>query len=311
MNQSIQSCCPICKSFEQEFFIATKALMHAPNQEAYKFNKCLTCDTVFLSNPVDEKVLDNYYTKHYLPYRGADAWGKFKAFVEDSQRALDKKRVRLVTQTIKQKQEPTRILDVGCGKPSFLNLVQKNLNAECIGIDFSDNGWTNLAFENLTLIKTSLADFKPSDNFDIVTMWHYLEHDYHLHATIEKVNSCLKSGGILIVEVPDYQSLTAKLQKQHWQGWHSPRHLTLFSKKGFEVLFPKEKWRITQHKRHGTLDAFTLWWLGKMEQKRIDWSKPMEKEFWPLVFLKMISFPLFLFEKIIPLGIQFIVIEKK
>ena len=311
MNQSTQSCCPICKSFEHKLFIATNALMHAPNLEVYKFNKCLNCATVFLSNPIDEKALVQHYIVHYLPHRGAEARGKFSAFVEDSQRALDKKRVRLVAQTIKQKQEPTRILDVGCGKPSFLNMVQKNLNAECIGIDFSDNGWTNLDFENLTLNKTSLADFKPSHNFDIVTMWHYLEHDYHLHHTIEKVHSCLKPGGKLIVEVPDYQSLTARLQKQYWQGWHSPRHLTLFSKKGFESLFPKEKWRIIQHKRYGTLDAFTLWWLGKMEQKRIDWSKPMEKEFWPLIFLKIISFPVFLFEKIIPLGIQLIVIEKK
>jgi len=48
-----------------------------------------------------------------------------------------------------------------------------------------------------------------------------------------------------------------------------------------------------------------------MEKKQINWSHSMEKEFWPLVFLKVISFPFFLFEKIFPMGIQLLIIEKK
>ena len=65
------------------------------------------------------------------------------------------------------------------------------------------------------------------------------------------------------------------------------------------------------HYNYGTLDSFTLWWLGKMEQKKINWSISMEKEFWPLVILKAVSFPVFLFEKLLPMGIQLVVIEKK
>lgn len=69
--------CPVCKSANHEYFITTKAMMHAPNSERYVFHKCLSCESVFLTNPVSEASLGFYYTDNYLPYRGAKAWGKY------------------------------------------------------------------------------------------------------------------------------------------------------------------------------------------------------------------------------------------
>jgi len=302
--------CSVCKSANHKHYISTNALMHKRNNEQYDFNLCANCQAVFLTNRVNESLLENYYTDSYLPYKGAAAWGKYSAFVEKSQRQLDSKRVKIVANTVKNK-KGFQILDVGCGNPTFLNLVHQKLDAKCTGIDFSDNGWQNILFNNIELIKTSIEDFEPTIFYDVITLWHYLEHDYNMQETVKKLHKCLNKGGKLIIEVPDYMSISAKFQKKSWQGWHSPRHLTLFSKQSFVVLFTPDKWKILKHLRHGTLDAFTLWWLGKMEKKQINWSHSMEKEFWPLVFLKVISFPFFLFEKIFPMGIQLLIIEKK
>jgi len=310
MKQQNHINCPLCNSANHVHFISTNAMMHKPNEERYNFNKCKNCESVFLKNPVKEENLEYYYTENYLPYRGSEAWGKFQSFVERNQNKLDKKRTNFVSRLVKNK-ESIRILDVGCGNPSFLNVVQQKLNADCTGIDFSDEGWKNENYILLDLIKSPFEDFQPNELFDVITLWHYLEHDYNIHLTAAKLYDSLKPGGKLIIEVPDYKSLTAKRQKEFWQGWHSPRHLTLFSRKGFRTLFSKDKWEIRKHLRYGTLEAFTLWWLGKMEEKQINWSKSMEKEFWPLVFLKVVSFPIFLFEKVFPMGIQLLVIEKK
>jgi hypothetical protein len=57
---------------------------------------------------------------------------------------------------------------------------------------------------------------------------------------------------------------------------------------------------ITKHLRYGTLDAFTLWWLGRME-KGIDWSGNMSNHFLMLVLLKVVTSPIFVFEKLFPL----------
>jgi len=285
-------------------------MMHRPNSERYIFNKCSDCASVFLTNSVDEADLNEYYSEDYLPYKGAAAWGKFSAFVEGSQRKLDLRRVEFA-KNVTHGAQNLSILDIGCGHPSFLDLFQQRTNARCTGIDFSDNGWKNDSFDHLELIKTTLADFKPAQLFDVITLWHYLEHDYHLHDTVEKLYACLKPGGKLIIEVPNYKSISARHQKQFWQGWHSPRHLTLFSGKGFRTLFEKDKWTIVKHLKYGTLDAFTLWWLGRMERKQINWSDSMEKEFWPLVYLKVVSAPFFVFEKVFSMGLQMVVIEKK
>ncbi len=302
--------CSVCNSENHSFYEETKALMHKPNDERYRFHRCNDCHTVFLTNPVAESRLEDYYTEHYLPYRGSAPWGRFSSFVDGSQARLDRRRVDVVARTAKTISAPINLLDVGCGNPSFLLAVKQTLNAHCTGVDFSDKGWADEAYRDLNLIQTPFESFETEQRFDVITLWHYLEHDYNLSKTADQLYNLLKPGGKLVVEVPDYQSASARLQKANWQGWHSPRHMTLFSKKGFQILFPQSKWTIRKRLRYGTLDAFTLWWLGVMEKKGVNWTGSMEDEFWPLVGLKVATFPLFLFERLVPMGVQLLVIEK-
>lgn len=303
--------CPICKTTESTYYISTNALMHEPNNEVYVFNICNYCEAVFLTNPVPHEKLDHYYTDNYLPYRGPASWGKYSSFVANSQKKLDLNRVNFVKKQLKKNDNQLNVLDVGCGNPSFLELLQQNAKVDCTGIDFSDSGWKEKIYPKLTLKKVAIEDFVPAKQFDVITLWHYLEHDYNPSQTIEKLSACLKKGGKLIIEVPDYKSLTARIQKSHWQGWHSPRHISLATKKSFDFLFQTDKWEIKKHLRYGTLDAFTLWWLGDMQEKGVDLTGSMSSHFWMLVFLKVVTAPLFAFEKLFPMGIQIVVVEKK
>lgn len=303
--------CPICKKNESSFYRSTNALMHEPNQEHYIFNICSNCEAVFLINPVSNENLAQYYTENYLPYKGPSAWGKYGSFVINSQKNLDLRRVNFVKKYLKKNDPNLCVLDVGCGNPSFLDSLQQKSKANCTGIDFSDSGWKSRTYPNLELKKVAIEDFNSTKLFDVITLWHYLEHDYNLHQTIEKLYNCLKPGGKIIIEIPDYKSISAKIQKSHWQGWHSPRHISLLTKKSFSLLFQKDKWQISKHLRYGTLDAFTLWWLGRMEKKGVDWSGTMSNHFWMLVFLKVVTAHVFAFEKLFPMGVQILVVEKK
>lgn len=134
--------------------------------------------------------------------------------------------------------------------PSFLEILEQKSKAKCIGIDFSDSGWKDKNFPNLELKKVAIEDYVSDKQFDVITLWHYLEHDYNPSQTIEKLYNCLKYGGKLIIEVPDYNSISAKIQKSNWQGWHSPRHISLPTKKSFDLLFQKDKWEIKKHLRY-------------------------------------------------------------
>ena len=304
--------CPICKKTESNYYSSTNALMHEPNNEVYIFNVCNNCEAVFLTNPVTSERLERYYTDNYLPYRGPAAWGKYSSFVANSQKKTDSNRVNFVKKYLKKNNANNlNVLDVGCGNPSFLELLQQNSKVNCTGIDFSDSGWKGKNYPNIELKKVSIEDYMTDKQFDVITLWHYLEHDYNPIQTIETLYNCLKHGGKLIIEVPDYKSISAKIQKSYWQGWHSPRHISLVTKKSFALLFKKDKWEITKHLRYGTLDAFTLWWLGRMQKKGVDWSGNMSNHFWTLVLLKVVTSPIFAFEKLFPMGIQIVVVEKK
>jgi ubiquinone/menaquinone biosynthesis C-methylase UbiE len=304
--------CPICKKTGSNYYSSTNALMHEPNNEVYIFNVCNNCESVFLTNPVTPERLEHYYTENYLPYRGPAAWGKYSSFVANSQKKKDSNRVNFVKKYLKKNNANyLNVLDVGCGNPSFLELLQQSSKVNCTGIDFSDSGWKGKNYPNIELKKVAIEDYITDKQFDVITLWHYLEHDYNPSQTIETLYHCLKQGGKLIIEVPDYKSISAKIQKSYWQGWHSPRHISLLTKKSFGLLFQKDKWEITKHLRYGTLDSFTLWWLSRMQKKGIDWSGNMSNHFWTLVLLKVVTSPIFAFEKLFPMGIQIVVVEKK
>ena len=169
--------CPICNSTSMSSFIQTKAQMHSDN-ELFNFDQCSECQLVFLNPRVSPYDLKKYYTSHYLPYRGSKAWGKFEKLVENSQQKLDLRRVKR-TKATHNISPDSLILDVGCGKPSFLKACQQELSCRTLGIDFSDEGWKgeDAHFSGIDLRVAEVKDLKNVQP-DVITMWHYLEHDY-------------------------------------------------------------------------------------------------------------------------------------
>jgi len=306
----VNSTCSICGSNETSLFIETNAMMHTYNKETYFFFTCNNCDSKFLANPVDEEQLSKYYTQNYLPYRGSHAWGKFSKFVEWDDTKLNKSRKNTVLSYL-TKTRDIQLLDVGCGKPDFLFEITKEKHINGVGVDFVAADWDNPKFSHLSLLECDWKNVEFKNKFDVISAWHYLEHDYQLSKTVNRFHELLISGGIIIIEVPMFEGILQKIQRKFWQGWHSPRHLSLFSKKSWSILFPAEDWNILSYKSYGTLSAFTLWWLGYRERRNTDWANSMEPYFWSLVILKIILSPVFLFEKLLPFGIQTVVIQKK
>ena len=64
--------------------------------------------------------------------------------------------------------------------------------------------------------------------FDLITMWHFLEHDYDPIRTLKLSESLLTKEGRLIIEVPRLDSLTFKLFRNRWPGVQAPQHTVLF-----------------------------------------------------------------------------------
>ena len=300
--------CLACNSSNFAAFEQTIAMMHQNSPTKYNFDRCKDCGLVFLNPRMDETELGQFYTASYLPYRVEEAWGKYASFVKKDQEQIDKARVqRLIKHSRLSAQ--SRILDIGCGKPTFLSSLRKSTEANLIGLDFSDEGWKNDtdSYRNIDLRTGEIADLSNEKPMDIITMWHYLEHDYQPQQHLKQLLNYSHADTRLIIEVPNFNSYTRKKFGKHWSGYHTPRHTALYSPQNIELMLKNSGWKVDEILTYGTLNPYTLHWMSRMEQKRIDWSTSMEPRFIGYVIGMVLNAPIYLLQKYFSMGFMTII----
>jgi 2-polyprenyl-3-methyl-5-hydroxy-6-metoxy-1,4-benzoquinol methylase len=137
--------------------------------------------------------------------------------------------------------EDKNILDIGAGTGDFLKIcadhnwkvmgVEPNTGAREIALGKSKEG---LFFDSVESLKKEDGVFL---GFDVITMWHVLEHVPNLDETIFNLKKLLKPEGVLIVAVPNFKSFDAAHYKEYWAAYDVPRHLWHFSQTAVRRLF--------------------------------------------------------------------------
>jgi 2-polyprenyl-3-methyl-5-hydroxy-6-metoxy-1,4-benzoquinol methylase len=138
------------------------------------------------------------------------------------------------------------LLDVGCGTGDFLAICNTN-GWNVIGVEPSESA-KKLALkklDNTSKIHQNIFELE-NERFDVITLWHVLEHVPELEAYILQLKKLLKPNGVLVVAVPNYKSFDAQYYKQFWAAYDVPRHLWHFSKKSIQMLFSKNQMRVTK-----------------------------------------------------------------
>jgi 2-polyprenyl-3-methyl-5-hydroxy-6-metoxy-1,4-benzoquinol methylase len=134
----------------------------------------------------------------------------------------------------------TRILDVGCGDATFLHAAQRARGAQVVGVELNED-CCRYARESLGLdLMCSLfeeADFDAP--FDVITMWHFLEHEYDPLTALARARLLLNDDGLVVVQVPNIRSLGARLFGRKWNGWDAPRHTVMFSRDTLAAMLRK------------------------------------------------------------------------
>jgi 2-polyprenyl-3-methyl-5-hydroxy-6-metoxy-1,4-benzoquinol methylase len=187
--------------------------------------------------------------------------------------------------------------------------LRNRIQATLIGLDFSDEGWKNDrdSYHNIDLRTGEIADLGNEKPMDIITMWHYLEHDYNPQQHLKQLLTYSHVQTRLIIEVPNFDSYTRKKFGKHWSGYHTPRHTALYSPKNMELMLKNSGWHVDQILTYGTLHPYTLHWMSRMEQKRINWSASMEPRFIGYVIGMVLNAPLYLFQKYVSMGFMTII----
>lgn len=144
-----------------------------------------------------------------------------------------KKKLKLINS---YKLSGKKILDIGAGTGDFLNICKEN-GWNINGVEPSEKAQKIAAQKGIDL-QSDLSEYG-IEKYDIITMWHVLEHVPNLLHYIDTIKKVLKPDGVLIIAVPNYKSYDAKYYKNYWAAFDVPRHLWHFSKTSISKLFSK------------------------------------------------------------------------
>lgn len=130
-----------------------------------------------------------------------------------------------------------KLLDVGAGTGDFL-LTAKKQSWEVFGMEPNLQAADRAAQKGIKLQPSLEALSK--EQYQIITLWHVLEHMPDLETQIQKLKKLLAEDGTLIIAVPNFKSFDANYYKSFWAAYDVPRHLWHFSKTAIEKIFAKE-----------------------------------------------------------------------
>lgn len=224
--------CPICESQDLSDYLTSRDFTFS--KESFTIQKCNSCGFRF-TNPIpSEENIGTYY--------GADNYMSHATQKSRGLMPFVYKRVRNINlnnklKVVKKFAKGNQLLDIGAGNGFFLNACLKNgFNVQ--GLE-PDERARNVAAEDFNIALDLPEDIQKitSKSVDVITMWHVLEHVYHLKRDISEYKRVLKDDGALIVAVPNIESYDAKYYHEYWDGLDLPLHLYHFAPSDIKRLF--------------------------------------------------------------------------
>jgi 2-polyprenyl-3-methyl-5-hydroxy-6-metoxy-1,4-benzoquinol methylase len=188
---------------------------------------------MLVTSPVPEN-LDSYYDSHAYISHSNQKRGIFEktyGFVKSI--ALQRKLKLINSFDLPGKS----LLDIGAATGDFLATCKQG-GWGIKGIEPNQKARSIAFQQGIELLENNEGLKKNS--FDVITLWHVLEHIENLSEFISQLNDLLKDNGRIVIAVPNYKSFDAEYYKEFWAAYDVPRHLWHFSKESIVKLFSKE-----------------------------------------------------------------------
>ena len=242
--------CPSCGTSDVVFQWQVRDRLFRTTAECFTIYKCLDCHLVFLW-PVPSAIQTaSYYPAGYWASSPQATGGvlRHKA-TELYRRVMLRDHLRFVRQAITEQQSLGKrvvdVLDVGCGDGLFLSALG---HKPCAGLDFSDGAVAACRDRGIETWQGSLDHnpFTSERRFDLVTMFHFLEHVSPAGPILENTRRILAPGGELIVQVPNCASVQARFLGRYWAGYDVPRHLIHYTPETLQESLKRSHFEIVQ-----------------------------------------------------------------
>ena len=252
--QTIEQC-PVCSC--ESLGRTTNVTDHSISGKSFSIVECGACQFAFTSPRPDQQHIGVFYQSDtYISHTNSN-----KTWRDKINQLSRQWMVRRKHKAIHKYHPHGQLLDIGCGTGDFL-AHQMSRGYLVTGVE-----------PNLTARESAIAahaipvfpqiDLVPAlEQFQVVTMWHVLEHVPEIRSTLKQVFARLADRGIFVIAVPDRESWDAKHYGPFWAAYDVPRHFwhfrqqdlfRLLKEHGFELVTTRRMW----------LDAFYIAMLSE------------------------------------------------
>ena len=254
--------CPICGSDDLHFKL--KTFDYTVSAKEFEIWQCENCTLRFTQNIPDNDSIGKYYqSDNYISHTNIK-----KGFINNLYHLVrsitlgNKRRLILSLTGLKK----GKLLDIGAGTGSFVHFMKIN-GWNITGLEPDESARMQAQTVNKIQLQTPENFFLlPEESFDVITMWHVLEHVHDLHEYLEQLKKLLKPYGKIFIAVPNYTSFDATFYKSYWAAYDVPRHLYHFSPQSLRNLFSKHGFEL-QSTRAMWYDSFYISFLSERYKK--------------------------------------------
>ncbi len=251
--------CPVCGNNTFSPYIICEDYL-VSNQK-FAIQQCQKC-SFRLTNPrPDANSIGAYYKSEQYVSHNDESSGLINTAYRVVRNYTLRSKLNLIN---KLNGKPGRILDVGCGTGAFLESCRTG-GWQVTGME-PDPDARAIAIKKLQAeIKPSLDALNGTKAFDIISLWHVLEHVPNLNESIINLHKLLTDKGTILIAVPNSDSYDAQYFKEHWAAYDVPRHLHHFTPSTIDPLFKKHGFALVD-KRPMVFDAFYIAMLSTRYQ---------------------------------------------
>ncbi|MFW5831008.1 MAG: class I SAM-dependent methyltransferase [Prolixibacteraceae bacterium] len=227
--------CPVCDgTVFSPFLTCTDFFVSG---EKFSIKKCDSCGFRITENIEDEANIGRYYqSEDYISHSNTSkgivntVYHRVRNYMLGQKRKLAENAAAM---------QPGSILDVGTGTGFFLNEMKQN-GWQVTGTEKSPDAREFARNEfNLDILETEELFQLKENSFDVITLWHVLEHIHRLRENIQTFYRLLKKDGKLIIAVPNHDSYDAGFYKEFWAAYDVPRHIWHFAPKQMKMFGEK------------------------------------------------------------------------
>lgn len=239
--------CKLCSSDNTKllFFANNTHGRHILSCERFAIYDCEDCKVVF----TDIQIHTDYYTKYYPENYYYDK--PSNAVIERGLAIFKKisffRKARLI---MKYKPKGNKILEIGCAKGNFLHSLPAYFEKHGVEINKAANQYIKEYHKDITIYDSDIGSGHFDNSaikFDIIVLWHVLEHITNPLIFIKSLSNLLSEEGVIILDTPNRDSIGFNLTKKLWFHLDAPRHLFYFNHKSLKELLDKYNLKVIRY----------------------------------------------------------------